>query len=238
MKTIGIIGGMTWESSAAYYRIINQEVGRRLGGNYSAKLVMASANFEEFDRWQRADDWGSVEAAVDDMAQCLVRAGADCVVIACNTQHEVAEGVARRLPVPLIHIADVTAEAIQKAGFRKVGLLGTRYTMERQFLRGRLRERFGLEVILPGSEEQHYIHHAIYTEFSKGIFAEATRATFVKIIETLAAQGAEGVILGCTEIPLLVQAKHTDVPLFDTTTLHALAAVDFSLATHKNLTAS
>ncbi|GAB3340008.1 aspartate/glutamate racemase family protein [Larkinella ripae] len=230
MKTIGIIGGMTWESSAAYYRIINQEVGRRLGGNYSAKLVLSSANFEEFDQWQRAGDWPAIETAVDDMAQSLVRAGADCVVIACNTQHEVADPVAERLSVPLIHIADVTAAAIQQAGFRKVGLLGTRYTMERQFIRGRLSERFGIHVILPDETDQGYIHQKIYTEFSKGIFDDRTREGFVSIIEKLAAQGAEGVILGCTEIPLLVQAEHTPVPLFDTTTLHALAAVDFSLA--------
>lgn len=230
MRTIGIIGGMTWESSAAYYRIINQEVGKRLGGNYSAKLLLSSANFEEFDRWQQANDWDAIETAVDEMAQSLVRAGADCVVIACNTQHEVADGVTERLPVPLLHIADVTAEAIQKAGFRKVGLLGTRYTMERQFIRGRLKERFGIDVILPNNEDQKYVHHKIYTEFSKGIFNESTRKEFVAIIEKLAAQGAEGVILGCTEIPLLVQAEHTNVPLFDTTTLHAMAAVDFSLA--------
>ncbi len=221
---------MTWESSAAYYRLINQEVGRQLGGNFSAKLILVSANFEEFDQWQRAGDWPAIETAVDDMAQSLVRAGADCVVIACNTQHEVADTVAERLPVPLIHIADVTAEAIQRAGFRKVGLLGTRYTMERQFIRGRLKERFGIDVMLPDEEDQRYIHQKIYTEFSQGIFSGSTRTRFVSIIEKLAQNGAEGVILGCTEIPLLVQAQHTAVPLFDTTTLHALAAVDFSLS--------
>ncbi|RAK03147.1 aspartate racemase [Larkinella arboricola] len=230
MKTIGIIGGMTWESTAAYYRLMNQEVGKRLGGNYSAKIILSSANFEEFDQWQRADDWQAIETAVDDMAQSLVRAGADCVVIACNTQHEVADAVAERLPVPLIHIADVTAEAIQRAGFQKVGLLGTRYTMERQFIRGRLRERFGIDVTLPNPEDQQYIHQKIYTEFSQGVFSESTRERFVSIIEKLAQDGAQGVILGCTEIPLLVQSRHTAVPLFDTTTLHALAAVNFSLA--------
>ncbi|GAB3928332.1 aspartate/glutamate racemase family protein [Larkinella terrae] len=229
MKTIGIIGGMTWESSAVYYRIINQEIGRRLGGHHSAKLVMASADFEEYTIWQKADDWASVEKAVDELAQSLVRAGADCVVIACNTQHEVAEGVIERLPIPLLHITDVTAEAIQKAGFRKVGLLGTRFTMKRPFFRGRLKNRYGIDVILPDEEEQTYVHQKIYEEFSKGIFSDSTRAQFVTIIEKLAGQGAEGVILGCTEIPLLVQAEHTTVPLFDTTTLHALAAVEFSL---------
>lgn len=229
MKTIGIIGGMTWESSAVYYRIINQEIGRRLGGHHSAKLVMVSADFEDYTIWQKADDWTSVENDVDEMAQRLVHAGADCVVIACNTQHEVAEGVTDRLPVPLLHIADVTADAIQKAGFRKVGLLGTRFTMERQFFRGRLKNRYGIDVILPDEADQKYIHQKIYEEFSKGIFSESTRSRFVTIIEKLAEQGAEGVILGCTEIPLLVQAKHTTVPLFDTTTLHALAAVEFSL---------
>ncbi|MGV3558074.1 aspartate/glutamate racemase family protein [Larkinella arboricola] len=230
MKTIGIIGGMTWESTAAYYRLMNQEVGKRLGGNYSAKVILSSANFEEFDQWQRAGDWQAIETAVDDMAQSLVRAGADCVVIACNTQHEVADAVAERLPVPLIHIADVTAEAIQRAGFQKVGLLGTRYTMERQFIRGRLRERFGIDVTLPNPEDQQYIQQKIYTEFSQGVFSESTRERFVSIIEKLAQDGAQGVILGCTEIPLLVQSRHTAVPLFDTTTLHALAAVNFSLA--------
>jgi aspartate racemase len=229
MKTIGIIGGMTWESSAVYYRIINQEIGKRLGGHFSAKLVMSSTNFEDFTHWQKAGDWKSVEAAVDDMAQSLVRAGADFVVIACNTQHEVAEGVTERLLIPLLHITDVTAEAIQKAGFRKVGLLGTSFTMERQFFRGRLKERFGIEVILPDQEDQKYVHQKIYDEFSKGIFSESTRAGFVAIIEKLAEQGAEGVILGCTEIPMLVQSEHTAVPLFDTTTLHAMAAVEFSL---------
>lgn len=229
MKTIGIIGGMSWESSAVYYRLINQEIGKRLGGHYSAKLVLSSANFEEFSQWQKADDWKAIETAVDNMAQGLVRAGADFVVIACNTQHEVAEGVTEHLPVPLLHITDVTAEAIQKAGFRKVGLLGTRFTMERQFFRGRLKERFDIDVILPDAEDQKYVHDKIYHEFSKGIFSESTRIRFVAIIEKLAGQGAEGVILGCTEIPILVQAEHTDVPLFDTTTLHALAAVEFSL---------
>ena len=229
MKTIGIIGGMSWESSAVYYRLINQEIGKRLGGHYSAKLVLSSANFEEFSQWQKDDDWKAIETAVDDMAQGLVRAGADFVVIACNTQHEVAEGVTERLPVPLLHITDVTAEAIQKAGFRKVGLLGTRFTMERQFFRGRLKERFDIDVILPDAEDQKYVHDKIYHEFSKGIFSESTRIRFVEIIEKLAGQGAEGVILGCTEIPILVQAEHTNVPLFDTTTLHALAAVELSL---------
>ncbi|WP_128546099.1 aspartate/glutamate racemase family protein [Larkinella soli] len=230
MKTLGIIGGMSWESSAAYYRIINQEVGCRLGGNHSAKLILSNADFEEFVQWQKADDWAAVERAVDGMAQGLVLAGAECVVIACNTQHEVADAVADRLSVPLLHIADAAGEAIRKAGLNRVGLMGTRFTMERAFFRRRLKERFGIEVILPHEPDKDFIHRTIYEEFGRGIFSDTTRGRYLEMIGRLADRGAEGVVLGCTEIPLLVRPEHTEVPLFDTTTLHAMAAVDFCLS--------
>jgi len=204
--------------------------GPAAGGSYSGKLILSSANFEDFVQWQRVDDWAAIERAVDDMAQGLVRAGADCVVIACNTQHEVADAVASRLPVPLLHIADVTGLAIQRAGLQKIGLLGTCFTMEKAFFRQRLQDRFGMEVVLPNEDDKAFVHQTIYNEFTKGIFRDATRERYLQIIAELAQQGAEGVILGCTEIPLLVKPEHTPVALFDTTTLHALAAVEFSLA--------
>jgi aspartate racemase len=230
MRTIGIVGGMSWESSAAYYKIINQEVSRRLGGDSSARVVVNSTNFADVIAWHRKDDWASVEAEVTGLAQGLERAGAECWLIACVTQHEVADAAAKEVSIPFLHIADVTGEAVAGAGLKSVGLLGTRFTMERQFFTGRLRGNFGLDVLLPTEADREYLHRTIFEEFARGVFEDRTRKRYVEIINDLVAQGAEGIILGCTEIPLLVGADDVPgVPLFDTTSLHALAAVEFSL---------
>jgi aspartate racemase len=228
---IGVIGGMAWESSAVYYRLINQKIAGRLGGRHSARLVLNSVDFDEFIQWHRADDWAAVENKVGELAQELERAGARCIVIACVTQHEVADGAAKRVDIPFIHIADVTGEAIRAAGIGTVGLLGTRFTMERDFFVGRLRDRFDLDVLIPEDEDdRQYLHDTIFNEFAKGIFEDATRKRYLEIIDRLAARGAQGIILGCTEIPLLVRQDDVpNLPMFDTTEIHADAAVNFSL---------
>jgi len=239
MRTIGIIGGMSWESSAAYYDIINREVSRRLGGDNSARVILTSTNFADVTRWHRKGDWKSVEHEVTHLAQGLERAGADCWLIACVTQHEVADAAAERVAIPLIHVADVTGEAIKATGVDSVGLLGTRFTMEREFFTGRLRRHFGQDVVLPSKADREYLHRTIFEEFALGVFKPETRAEYVRIINDLVTRGAQGVILGCTEISLLVRQEDTPaIPLFDSTKLHALAAVEFSLATGTRLTAA
>ncbi|WP_033443042.1 aspartate/glutamate racemase family protein [Saccharothrix sp. NRRL B-16314] len=230
-RTVGVIGGMAWESSATYYRMINEKVAERLGGRHSARLLLNSTDFEEIIQWHGADDWASVGRKVTELAQGLEKGGAGCVLIACVTQHNVADEAAAEIGIPLIHIADVTGEAIVADNRRTVGLLGTRFTMEKEFFAGRLRDRFGLDVRLPDEPGRAYLHETIFEEFAKGIFTDATRARYVEIIRSLVADGAEGIILGCTEIGLLIrQSDVPDVPLYDTTELHVNAAVEFSLA--------
>jgi aspartate racemase len=231
LRTVGVIGGMSWESSATYYSIINREVARRLGDQSSARVVVNSTNFADVIGWHQADDWAAVEGEVTRLAQGLERAGAACWLIACVTQHEVADAAAKRVDIPLIHIADVTGRAVREAGLSRVGLLGTKFTMERGFFTDRLRDSYGLEVVLPDPDDREYLHRTIFEEFARGVFDPGTRARYVEIIDRLVARGAQGVVLGCTEIPLLVRPENVPgVPLFDTTTLHALAAVDFSLS--------
>ncbi len=231
MRTIGIIGGMAWESSAVYYRVINEEVSRRLGGSNSARIVLNSANFADFIGWHRADDWPAVEREITEMSQALERAGAECVLIACNTQHAVADGAAAKIGIPLLHIADATAAAIRAEGLSRVALLGTRFTMDRDFFTGRLADHFGIETILPGEADRDVLHRTIFEEFAKGRYTPQTRSWYVQLVNTLVDQGAEGVVLGCTEISLLL--RPADVPgvrLFDTTRLHAMAAVEFGFS--------
>jgi aspartate racemase len=230
MKTIGFIGGMSWESSAEYYRIANQAVQQRLGGVHSADCILLSFDFAEIEMLQTAGDWDSATQRLVDAAQRLERAGADCIVLCTNTMHRMADEMAHAISIPLLHIADPTAEAIQRAGLATIGLLGTAYTMEGTFYKGRLIDRFGLGVLIPDAAERRMVHDIIYQELVRGIIRDESRQVYQQVIASLVAQGAQAIILGCTEIGLLIQPQHSPVPVFDTTRLHALAAVDFALA--------
>ena len=230
MKTIGLIGGMSWESSAEYYRIINEEVARRLGGTHSAQSLMFSVDFAEIEALQHQDRWDEATARMVDAARRLERGGADCVLLCTNTMHKLADAVQRSIAVPLLHIADATGTRVRERGLTAVGLLGTRYTMEQNFYRGRLRERYGLEVLIPGAEDRQVVHGVIYGELVRGRILPESRQAYARIIASLAAQGAQGIVLGCTEIMLLIGQEDSPVPVFDTTTIHAQAAVDYALS--------
>jgi len=230
MKTIGLIGGMTWHSTVDYYRLINEDVHRRLGGLYSARLVLYSVEFEEVEILQKAGDWERMTALMVDAARRVEAAGAECVVLCTNTMHRTAEAIAAAVKIPFLHIADATAAEIRRAGLKTIGLLGTRYTMEMDFYKGRLEDQFGLHVLTPDEAERRIVHDVIYRELGHGVIKSESRQAYLKIIDNLARRGAEGIILGCTEIPLLVKQPDTSLPLFDTTALHAKAAVDFALA--------
>jgi aspartate racemase len=231
MKTIGLLGGMSWESSLEYYRIINETVRERLGGLHSAQSLMFSFDFAEIEALQHQSNWAGATAKMITAAQQVERGGADLLLICTNTMHKMADEVQAAISIPLLHIADATAGRIQKAGLRRVGLLGTRYTMEEAFYRGRLVSRHGLEVIVPPPAERDTVHRIIYDELCLGIIRPASCEAYRAIIENLVEQGAEAVILGCTEIGLLVKPEDSPVPLFDTTLIHAQAAVDFALST-------
>ncbi|MDC8785385.1 aspartate/glutamate racemase family protein [Roseateles koreensis] len=230
MKSIGLIGGMSWESTTLYYQIINREVAKRLGGLRSAPLHLISLDFEQVVAGQKAGDWDGLAALLSDAAQRLQTAGADCVLIGTNTMHRVAEPVQAAIGVPLLHIADVTAEAIVKAGCKRVALLGTRYTMEQPFYVERL-ARYGIECVVPDEADRAEVHRVIFEELCKGECSAQSRQGLMDIIARQVARGAEGVILGCTELPLTLSQANVAQPLFDTTALHALAAVDFALGT-------
>ena len=229
MKKIGLIGGMSWESTAEYYRIMNQEVKRRLGGSHSAEIIMYSVDFEPIHRLQFSGQWDKLAEMLSDIARKLEGAGADFIVIATNTMHKVAPQIEKSISIPLLHIADATAEKIKEKGLSRVGLLGTKFTMEMDFYRKRLLEKHGIEVIVPEKEERSYINDAIYNELVLGIIKEETRNNFKRIIKGLAEKGAQGIILGCTEIPLLIKQKDVELPIFDTTEIHAGKAVDLAL---------
>jgi aspartate racemase len=230
MKTIGLIGGMSWESSAQYYRIINQQVRARLGGVHSAESLMFSVDFGEIERLQHEGDWTALTAQMIDAARRLERGGADFFLICTNTMHLMADEVAASVSIPLLHIADPTAEAIKGAGLSRVGLLGTAFTMEKDFYKGRLAERHGLDVLVPEEADRRIVHDIIYHELVAGEVREPSRAAYRDVIARLVERGAQAVILGCTEIMLLIGQEDSPVPLFDTTRLHALAAVDQALA--------
>lgn len=230
MKTLGLIGGMSWESTLPYYRLVNEGVKQRLGGLHSARLVLYSVDFHEIEVLQREDRWDEAGAMLAAAARSLQAAGAGLLVLCTNTMHKVADAIEAATPLPLLHIADSTGEAIFAAGLRRVGLVGTRFTMEQDFYRDRLAQRHGLEVIVPGPDAREAVHRIIYDELCRGLVREASRATYRDVIAELVAQGAEAVILGCTEIGLLVGADDARVPLFDTTALHAARAVEAMLA--------
>ena len=224
MKTIGLIGGMSWESTVPYYRQINQTIQSHLGGLHSARLVLVSVDFHEVEVLQRAGDWDAAGAAMAHAAQSLARAGADFVVLCTNTMHKVAPAIEKAVDIPLLHIADPTAEALRQAGVQRVGLLGTRFTMEQDFYRDRLTGRHGLQVITPDAPQREAVHRIIYEELCLGVIRPESRAVYRQVMASLVVEGAQAIILGCTEISLLVSAQDSAVPLFDTTHLHARAA--------------
>jgi aspartate racemase len=226
---IGLIGGMSWESSAEYYRIINREMQKRLGGVHSARSLMWSVDFAEIESLQHRGDWDLLTEQMIDAAKRLERGGADFVVLCTNTMHRMADAVAASINIPLLHIADPTGEKIRAAGFKRVGLLGTAFTMEQDFYKQRLKELFGLEVIVPVAQDRRIVHEIIYNELVTGKVLPKSRTLYREIIARLIGEGAQAIILGCTEIMLLVSGRDSAVPLFDTTTIHAVAAVDRAL---------
>lgn len=227
--TIGLIGGMSWESSAHYYRLINEAARARRGPTASARCLMWSFDFSQIEVLQHAGRWDELAERLADAGKALERGGADFLVLCTNTMHRLAGELQAAVDLPLLHIADPTGEAIKAAGLRKVGLLGTAFTMEHAFYRGRLEERFGLEVVVPGEADRAVVHRVIYDELVAGVVRDESRQAYREVIARLAGDGAEGIILGCTEIMLLVGQSDSPVPVFDTTTLHALAAVDRAL---------
>ncbi len=229
MKTIGLIGGMSWESSQEYYRIINETARQKLGSLHSAQCLMFSFDFAEIEELQHAGEWDEATRRMIKAAQDLEKGGADFVLICTNTMHKMAKEVQAGIKIPLLHIADPTGEAIRAKGITKIGLLGTKYTMEHDFYKGRLMSEFGLEVIVPDGEDRQTIHDIIYDELCLGIVKEDSKKKYQAIIEKLKARGAQGVILGCTEIMMLIQQDDTDVPVFDTTRIHAETAVERAL---------
>ncbi len=238
MKTIGLLGGMTWHSTVEYYRLINSGIQQRLGGSHSARCILHSVDFEEFEELQNAGDWSRLADLMVAAATSVERAGADFLVICANTMHRTAPAVERAISIPLLHIADAAATEIRNKGLRTIGLLGTRFTMEQDFYRERLEQKHFLNVLIPDDAARKKVHDIIYYELGHGIISESSRKAYVSIIRDLHTRGAEGVILGCTEIPLLIRPGDYSLPLFDTTALHAAAAVDWALKSEPRPSAS
>ena len=230
MKTIGLIGGMSWESSIEYYRIINETTKDKLGGLHSAKSVMYSVDFAEIEALQHQGRWSEAAELMVAAAQSVERAGADFIVLCTNTMHKLADAIATHTQIPFLHIADATAAAIKAKGLKTIGLLGTRFTMEQEFYRGRLVKQHGLGVLIPDASEREIVHRIIYDELCLGIINPDSKQQYLDIIHQLVQSGAEGIILGCTEIELLIQAEDTTVPVFPTTRIHAEAAVARAIA--------
>ena len=229
MKTIGLLGGMSWESTVSYYQVANRVVGERLGGLHSAKILLYSVDFHSIEQLQRGARWRESGEILCDAARALEAGGADFLVLCTNTMHKVAAQVEASVSIPLLHIADATAESIAAAGIETVGLLGTRFTMEQSFYRGRLEERHGLRVIVPPEPDRESVHRIIYDELCRGTVTEGSRSTYRRVVSDLVARGCEGVILGCTEIGLLLRAGDASVPLFDTAEIHASRAALYAL---------
>jgi aspartate racemase len=230
MKTIGMIGGMSWESSIEYYRIVNQTVREKLGGLHSAKSIMVSVEFAEIEALQHQDRWDELAAILIEAARSLEKGGADFVIICTNTMHKLYDILQNKIKIPMLNIADATAEKIKAQGIDKIALLGTRFTMEEDFYKGRLADKYGLDVIIPSSAQREIVHRVIYDELCAGIIKPDSKQKYAEIIQGLAAEGVGGIILGCTEIGLLVKQADSPVPLFDTTEIHARAAVYYALA--------
>ena len=230
MKTIGMLGGMSWESTATYYRLLNEGVKQRLGGLHSASICMVSMDFDELEKLQHAGDWQGIAQRLSDAARKVAAGGADFLMICTNTMHEVADEVAAAVEIPLLHIADATARQLQQAGIKRAGLLGTRFTMEMDFYTSRIRELHGIDVLVPDASDRELVHRVIYDELCLGKIRNSSRDNFLQIIDKLKKAGAEAVILGCTEIAMLVKQDMTAVKLFDTAEIHALEAVNMALA--------
>lgn len=228
MKTIGLIGGMSWESTVTYYQVINETIKKQLGGLHSAKCILYSVDFDEIEKYQASGEWDKSTDVLSEAAQALERAGADYIVICTNTMHKVAPEIGRRIHIPILHIADMTAAELQKQGIKKVGLLGTKYTMRQDFYKNILIEQ-GIEVVIPNDADVDVVNRIIYDELCLGKISEQSKDIYLDIIMKLAQDGAQGIILGCTEIGLLVRQPDTDIPLFDTTLIHAEQAALKSL---------
>jgi len=229
LKTIGLIGGMSWESTIEYYRMINQEVRARLGGVHSARIIMHSVDFDEYDVLMKLNEWDEIADRLVEIARSLQESGADFMLVCTNTMHKVAGRIQDAIEVPLLHIADATGEAVIGAGLRTVSLLGTRVTMEADFYKSRLIQRYGLNVLVPDQGERELIHQIIFEELVRGLIDPGSRAKYVEIIEGLIERGAQGIILGCTEIGLLVRQEDIRVRVFDTAVIHAHRAVDYAI---------
>lgn len=229
MKIIGLIGGMSWESSLEYYRIINETAKLKLGGLHSAKCLMYSVDFEEIEVLQHQNKWDELTNIMIDAAEKLKNGGADFIIICTNTMHKMASDIEARVGIKVLHIAEVTGEKIIQKGMKKVGLLGTKFTMEQDFYKKVLKDKFNIDVVIPNENEREILHEIIYNELCKGVISEDSREKYKKIINNLSLNGAEGVVLGCTEIPLLIKQEDVNIPVFDTTTIHAISAVEFAL---------
>jgi aspartate racemase len=229
MKRLGLLGGMSWESSAEYYRLINEAVRDRLGGLHSADLVLRSIDFAEIEEMQRRAEWGAAGERLALEARLLAEAGAELLILCTNTLHKVVDTITERVHIPLLHIADASAEALRAAGLHTVGLLGSAYTMEQDFYKGRLRDRHGLTVFVPDDGDRRLVNDIIFQQLCLGVIEEESRETYRRVIAGLAQRGAEGILLGCTEIGLLIRPGDADVPLFDSARLHAERAVDLAL---------
>ncbi len=230
MKVIGLIGGMSWNSSLEYYRLINEMVSRRLGGLHSACVLLYSLDFEEIERAQQESRWEDAAGILSKAGMALKRAGADFLLICTNTMHKVADEVGESVGLPILHIVDTTGNAVREQDINKVGLLGTRFVMAGQFYRDRLKKRFDIDVVVPAEDEQAVVHRIIYDELCRGKIRDSSRQSCLEIIEKLTKRGAEGIVLGCTELPLLIRPSDVQVPVFDTTRLHAEAAVELALS--------
>jgi aspartate racemase len=228
MKTIGIIGGLTWLSTIEYYRLLNQGVNEKLGGVSSAKIILYSVEFEEIKKLTVAGQWDGIAAIIADAARRLEKAGADCLLIGANTMHKIADEIKQAVSIPIIHIAEVTANAVKAQQLTTVALLGTKYTMQLNFYTNRFAAK-NINIIIPGEEDAEFINNSIYNEMGKNIFLPSTKQRYIAIIHKLVEQGAQGIVLGCTEIPLIIKQADSPVPVFDTTAIHVKAAIQFAL---------
>ena len=228
MKTLGLIGGTTWVSTIDYYRLINQQVNEKLGGLNSAKILLYSVNFAEFNPPTDPNDWGELTQKFTEIAENLEKSGAECIVFCANTPHLIADKIQLMLNIPIISIAEETAKVVSKSNLKKVGLLGTRITMEQPFYKDKLM-KYGIETVIPEFDDRQFIHNSIIYEMSKDIFKDETKERYLQIIKKLIVQGVDGIVLGCTEIPIIIKQKDSTVPLFDTTLIHASAIVDFAI---------
>lgn len=229
MKTIGLIGGMSWQSSLEYYRILNETVTEKLGGHHSARCVMYSVDFQEVERLQHRNEWGKLSEIMEDAAKKLKEAGAEFIIICTNTMHKVAENIEKSAGIKVLHIAEATGKKIIDKKIKKVGLLGTRFTMEGDFYKNVLNEKFNIETIIPDAKQRETVHDIIYNELCLGVIKQESQMIYKQVIDHLITMGAEGIILGCTEIPLLIQQEDIQVPIFDTTLIHATTAVEYAL---------